>query len=859
MSFKNLISFGAGEITPELAERGNLEKFRTGLKTLRNTFVTKMGGLKNRAGTTRAAVGIENYQTRYHTIPNKPFLFEFKTDRLLIFTTFNNQTYSFNTLPDVVYVYYPFEAVGEARTFTQAELKILNFTSDDKNLYIFCKGKRTLKLLLTPPYTMSVVIDYKFDFSPFYLASPTTDYTAGGWTAPTGYEVDYTATYVQDGVESFTIGIAVSGLPIKLPNGINQANNVLLAIPDTIPPDYLVQTGRPEEVRFYRRPRGAGAWGFIGSASSTISASGSPPPAFYYTYKIIDFGQDADYTNQPPAYVTGLNKDTGVDSPFADSYATNFPHTGLIYQNRLMIAGVKSKGSVFGSRTDAPEVFLRDFPLQDDSAVSLKTGSDGGANVGRFYDGRGLIITTNVGVYETPADILKPDTAYAIKRSNVVHDSLLQVIGMGTSFFLWDKRMSGVFSMTPSGENNDYQQNEISIFSAHMFEGKKIVSWTIQDDNGQIVWMALDDGSLVSLSYQQDQQLQAWARHDTDGEVLQVMTLKQADQKDILLMSVRRTNTGLGTLISAECLTNRNVDFIDYVGSDAAVIYKTQMIPDGERVTIIPVALGDWTEVNMTYSGPTDLWSDTPGNGAIGSVFRFFNEETRQNVDYQVKAIGPYMGLPMIAITCDLISDLSPDIALDTIDDPIVVTEMYKTWNTFGGLYPLEGKKVSVRVDGFTHASPLNTDPEKNYPVYTVTGGKITLNDGERGAIVSIGLPYTSDIQTLDVDTIEQSPVKLESQLVNKIHISYYNSRGLYAKSDYPNDDTVTGMENHETQTEPDAGILPMQPPMPYTSREEMIIQGDWACHGSIALRNVDPQPIGVRAIILDEEILTGG
>ena len=34
MAFKNLVSFGAGEITHELSERGTLEKFRTGLKTI---------------------------------------------------------------------------------------------------------------------------------------------------------------------------------------------------------------------------------------------------------------------------------------------------------------------------------------------------------------------------------------------------------------------------------------------------------------------------------------------------------------------------------------------------------------------------------------------------------------------------------------------------------------------------------------------------------------------------------------------------------------------------------------------------------------------------------------------------------
>ena len=50
MALRNLTAFGAGEITPELAERANLDKFQTGLRTLRNGVVTKFGGLRSRRG-----------------------------------------------------------------------------------------------------------------------------------------------------------------------------------------------------------------------------------------------------------------------------------------------------------------------------------------------------------------------------------------------------------------------------------------------------------------------------------------------------------------------------------------------------------------------------------------------------------------------------------------------------------------------------------------------------------------------------------------------------------------------------------------------------------------------------------------
>ena len=63
-------------------------------------------------------------------------------------------------------------------------------------------------------------------------------------------------------------------------------------------------------------------------------------------------------------------------------------------------------------------------------------------------------------------------------------------------------------------------------------------------------------------------------------------------------------------------------------------------------------------------------------------------------------------------------------------------------------------------------------------------------------------------------------------------------------------------MENQEFQVEPDDGISNNIPPLPQSERLEMQIQGDWKVKGSVSLRNVDPQPVGLRAIIPDTEVI---
>ncbi len=180
---------------------------------------------------------------------------------------------------------------------------------------------------------------------------------------------------------------------------------------------------------------------------------------------------------------------------------------------------------------------------------------------------------------------------------------------------------------------------------------------------------------------------------------------------------------------------------------------------------------------------------------------------------------------------------------------------MWTVFKTLTGLSHLEGQKVSVRVDGFTHASPLNTQDE-SLEEYTVTGGQITLAGDVTGAVISVGLPIVTDIKTLEVDTVEQSPTKLEGQIVNKLWLSYYESLFFFAGSELPEDDTITGMDSQEFQVEPDDGISNNVPMLPMSERLEMQIQGDWKTRGSVSLRNVDPQPVALRAIIPDTEVI---
>ena len=72
--------------------------------------------------------------------------------------------------------------------------------------------------------------------------------------------------------------------------------------------------------------------------------------------------------------------------------------------------------------------------------------------------------------------------------------------------------------------------------------------------------------------------------------------------------------------------------------------------------------------------------------------------------------------------------------------------------------------------DGFVEANPDNT----SYTTKTVSGGETTLDKAY--SLIHVGLPYTSDLQTLDIDTNDGETLMDKKKLVGEVTISLEES-----------------------------------------------------------------------------------
>lgn len=845
MALRFQSSYGGGELDPALHERTTLKKYDSGLASGRGGMIGKTGRIISRMGRKLfVATKLTAREVRLYSPQGSGYLIEWGHQYV--------RSYSI----DAVLTGQPVGTLirEDAHTLTESDLVNLHFESSKDYLYIFCTGKVPLKYSpVSGPISNAFV---PVDASNNAIVAPTAA-TTPIVTSGSGYDVDYAITKVQNGQESTPIyylrtgaGVYTQKLPISAAESVQVDVNTGLTSNGTT------------EIRVYRRPKNGGAFGYIGSSSASTTVGAN------YEFRFFDYGVDADYTHTPPNNITapGLN-------PF-------FPATGAVYQQRLLVANFANVDAnhnpeaIHASRSQYQSNFYRDYPISDDSSLAFKSGTSGHARVRRMIGNEGLVVFTSVGVFRHSGALTADNLSLDFKGGWVI-DEAVPPLNVPDGVLFVDQKTNSV-RILQNTEAGTYQAPELSVFSDHLFIGRSITSWAFHDGETPVLFVTFSDGEYATLTYEEDQQMRAWMPHDSKHvNVEQVCGTGLAEQTYFVVEKdgVRYIEVTVPRYVSAdlivdnpEAVMNESYARLDSMvswsnclndslaGADEMVLATTLLDGDGNP---------DWTTDLQLTCGTSGLFP-SPGVGAVGEIIRWFNPEDGTTINLEVTARTNDNSI-LVTPSEEFPSEYATE-------NP----RLYQTKSTITGLSHLEGEAVSVVVDGYVAASPFN-DIE-NYETVTVVGGQITLpsevgDDTGRGAIVHVGRPQIADIETLDIDSVEQRPVFIESQTVNKFYIKVHRSRGLYAGNVFPEDDLVKG-ENPQNQmvdiekldtndnyiadgSEADAAdLIGNRYIEPRTKRYEVTVPGDWKTQGRICLRAVDPLHFEILSIIPDTEDL---
>lgn len=549
----------------------------------------------------------------------------------------------------------------------------------------------------------------------------------------------------------------------------------------------------------YKDNAGAGIYGFIGRAT-----------ALTFTDRNIT----AVKTDTPP---------NGAD-PFVG--ANNYPGAVGYFQQRLAFAGSNLSPQTFWmSKTGLFKNFGYSIPNKDDDAITFTIASTEVNKVRHLIGLRKLLGLTSGGEWTfTGGD--SGLTAKSIQASQEGYDgsAIVPPVVVGNSAVYVQARGSRVSSFGYSLEADGFAAGDLTLFSAHLFRGYELTSVAYQKIPDSIVWYVRDDGKLLGMTYLPEQQLVGWHWHDTDGFVESIACIPEG-QEDALYMVVRRTINGVQKRYVERMATRQILAVEDAFFVDCGLTYDGRNTDEAQRLRLTGGATWEYPEVvTMTAVGFSPFTS-----GSVGVNYSLERSVTDSNEDTTTESVR-----------VEVVGYTSPTVV--TVKLLIVCPESLRgnstgVWarqaKTISGLGHLEGKTVSILSDGSVH------------PQLVVSGGSVVLQ--EAAGVAHIGLPYKSDMETLDLELKNGNETVLDKKIaVTSLTVMVEESRGIFAGKDKNS--------LYEAKTERDTYEQALDE---ITGQVEINISNDWNGKGRVFIRQSDPLPLSVLAVI--PEVTIGG
>lgn len=647
-------SFAAGELTPALFARVDLDKYHVGAALLKNFFVDYRGGASTRMGTEFIAAAGSVNQPRLI-----PFQFSTVATYVLEFGT--------NLSGNYINIYSNGAPILGTPTlvspYAEANLPLLKYAQSADTM--------TLTHPDYPVYLIKRLAANNFTISAMVIG-PTTNSPGAITLFPATGGVGTLSGYLVTAVNPAGTEESVPS-PIKylLTDHSDPAHPVGMK--------WIAPTGTPPSMyKIYK-------WG-------PLSPNGTPttvmPTAFGYigsafTTQFCDNGITPDFTRQPPQFsdpispgqITGITitnpggaypNDTpptvtisdgslahavidwnaGVGGVVIDYYAHGnlvnptvsfsggspgsgaaasvvgltpligtYPSCCSFFQQRLCLgSSLNDPNQIWMSQTGSVYNFDASTPTQPSDSITISLASRQVNQIKSMVPmPTGLILFTSGGAWllsgggqnlgVTPTNVTAQPQASSGANDMppiVVNNDVLYVQSRGST----------VRDLIYNFYVNSYFGQDRSALANHLFFGFQLKEWCFAEEPFRTIWAIRDDGVALCLTYVPEQEVYAWSHHETQGDFISCCSVVEG-QEDAVYFIVRRFINGavvnqIERLHSRNFYGNAEFPFCLDAGLSLPQTYPNAMIT-------FSAATG-----NVTITASASVFA--PGN--VGSVLR---------------------------------------------------------------------------------------------------------------------------------------------------------------------------------------------------------------------------------------------
>ena len=729
-------NFTAGELTPKLAGQIDFKKYNNGVETLENMTVFPQGGTTRRSGT-RFVCEVKDSSKAVRLIP---FEFNITQSYILEFGNLYIRFYKDN---------------GQ---ITESDKTITGITAANpavvtSNSHGYSNGDHI--------WISSVVGMTELNGRRFTVANKTTNTFELSGVNSSGY-----TAYSSGGVANKVYEIATPYTDSQIFDlQFTQSADIMYLVHPSHEPEKLSRTGHTAwtlaDVDFQVGPfLDTNTTATTLTTSATTVGSGRTLTASASLFASTDvgrlvklgdgWGKITAYTSATVVTWTITKAATSSGSITwslgAWSDTTSFPQTVSFYEQRLVFAG----------STDYPQTIwasqsgdYENFDVDDASASDafIYTIAANRVNLIRWLSpARDLVVGTAGGEFRVgrpTGEPLKPDNV-TITQQTTYGGHTTQAIQIGNAVMFVQRQKRKVREFAYRFEDDAYAAPDMTLLAEHITEGG-IDDVDFAQEPDAIYWAVRNDGTLLGMTYQREEDVIAWHRHILGGRDANC-TITVTDYANIIVGSKLTLTKSDGTSVTFTSETssgsapsetngwrpnesndttadniftaiNAHADFT-VSNPSANVVTVTETSPNG--IGLLTITTSD--DVRLAVTSQTlakvksvSTISETSENQVWIVVERIVNGSTVKYVEY-------------LDSTLDMDSGLSGTVTGAT--------------TTVTSLEHLEGETVQIVID------------DAVYPTQIVSNGAITisLTSSYSSKAIKVGLGYVSTLKTMKVE-----------------------------------------------------------------------------------------------------------
>lgn len=505
-------NFTAGELSPKLMGRVDIARYQNGAKKVRDCIPQIYGGLRRRYG----SLFVQEVKDSTKRTRLIPFIFNENTAYMLEFGDLYMRIY----VDEAILSPGAPAAYNGATAYTPGSL----VSSGGVNYYCIANTTGNAPPNVTYWYPMPAgILEIPTPYTEAMLTA--IDYTQGADTMFVFYETLAIRRLRRLGATNWVIDTPITEIPFEEP-GTNPASTMTASAKDPVGASVTMTAGT--------------AVFSAGNVGSSIKINGGIVKLTGYTSTTVMTGiikQELTSVVAAPADAWSLH------AP-AWSASRGYPRTGTLFEQRLVVAGSPTfPQTIWGSITAGYIDFTQG--TLDDDGFSFTAASDQVNPIQYLASSRTLVAFTSGGEFTVTGGLekpLAPTNAQIRQRSNYGCARVRPVRIRDSEIFI-QRAGRKVRSFAYNVVNDDWTAPDIAVLSDHATESG-IVDMCWQQESDSIVWMVRADGVPISVTYDKDQDVTAWAIHDGfTGFVESIATIPDSTG-DQVWMVVKRTIDG---------------------------------------------------------------------------------------------------------------------------------------------------------------------------------------------------------------------------------------------------------------------------------------------------------------------------